>query len=79
MEKHSFNKYFLAVYILKGGGGGGQITVLFTCGGLYMFDLSFHHISILYTCVTALMLSDQYSNLMRIYTRDTTTVFVIAY
>ena len=34
MQKHSFGKYFCAVYFFNffgGGGGGGQITASFTC------------------------------------------------
>ena len=34
MEKHSFHKYFLALYFFflgGGGGGGGQIIASFTC------------------------------------------------
>ena len=48
MEKHSFHKYFLALYLFLfflffffggggggGGGSGGQLTASFTCGQRY--------------------------------------------
>ena len=68
MEKHSFHKYFLALYFFFGGGGGGgggvggQITASFTCdheAALYMKPLLALPMSTKITDVCFISLNEQ--------------------